>query len=255
MNILLNDIIQLSNAENTLKSPMLSDTTYINNQLTINLDNARRINSIGIGNVDYEELNIIDGGSADSIYLNYIDGGKADTIFNNSIGLPILIITFNDVNNTVYKLNYIGSGLYMLPKTIIVSIIKIQTTVKYIGRIGAGLAINIPTTFTKEPSFCSTSEPRFTLSGQVINGIGGYNFKMLSLDSRYRINSNAMNEMVNGYKYISKGYPFFIDLTDESYKLPYSKLYAIDTNQQNFGFESGINKYLYSRRFMFKECF
>ena len=142
-----------------------------------------------------------------------------------------------------------------MPKTITATKMIINSSMNYIGRIGAGLAINIPTAIAKEPTFCSTAEPRITLSGQVINGIGGYNFKMLSLDSRYKIDEFAMNEIVNGYKYISMGYPFFIDLTVESYKLPFNKLYAIDTNQQNFGFESGINKYLYSRRFVFKECF
>jgi len=107
----------------------------------------------------------------------------------------------------------------------------------------------------KEPAYCSTANPRMTLSGQVIHGAGGYNYRTISLDSRYKIDSFAMNEIENGYKYISKGYPFFIDLTDESYKLLFNKFYGIDSNQQQMSFESGIRRFLYSRRFEFRECF
>ncbi|MCL2294479.1 MAG: hypothetical protein FWC36_06420 [Spirochaetes bacterium] len=97
--------------------------------------------------------------------------------------------------------------------------------------------------------------PRYTLSGQVIPGAGGYNYKRLSLDSRYKIDEFAIKEIQAGYTYIGMGYPFFIDLTTESYKLPFSKLYANETSQQNMSFESGVNKYLYSKRWNFEERF
>ena len=75
------------------------------------------------------------------------------------------------------------------------------------------------------------------------------------MDSRYKIDELAMGEIKEGCKYIAMGYPFFIDLRDEAYKLPFSKLYAIDNSQQQFGFEGGIRRFLYSRRWQFRECF
>jgi len=156
-----------------------------------------------------------------------------------------------------YENNYINpeNGLYMLDKTYNnIEKIKITSNGK-IGRFAAGLARNIPTSIAKELTFCSTAEPRLTLSGQVIQGLGGYNYKTLSLDSRYKINEKIMNDILEAYPFIALGYPFFIDLSAEIYKLPIKRLYAVDKNQQNFGFESGVKKYLHSRRFVFQECF
>jgi len=147
------------------------------------------------------------------------------------------------------------NGLYLLDKKYN-NVEKIRLAINgKIGRFAAGVAHNIPTSIAKELTLCSTAEPRTALSGQVIQGLGGYNYKTLSLDTRYKINENIMNDINEAYKYISLGYPFFIDLTDEAYKLPIKKLYAIDTRQQSFGFEAGVKKYLHSRRWNFRECF
>jgi len=151
-------------------------------------------------------------------------------------------------------LKFTENGLYLL-KTQTVSQLLIVTDATFIGRIAAGIATRIGTAVAKEPAFASTSAPRRTLSGQVVMGLGGYNYRTLSLDSRYRVDEKAMSEMAEGYPHIAKGYPFFIDLSDEAYKLPFSKLYAIDSNQQQFGFEGGIRRFLYSRRWQFRECF
>jgi FlaG/FlaF family flagellin (archaellin) len=208
---------------------MLSEiTNVINNTITINLDKSREINSIGIGNA------ILDNASDPSFNITFYNG----------------VVQVNS-----FSFTYIDNGLYIMPGTALANRIVIDTNAKTIGRVGAGLCVDIPTAIAKEPAFCSTSEPRITLSGQVVAGRGGYNYKTVSLDSRYKINSFAINEIKNGYKYIGMGYPFFIDLSVENYKLPFSKFYGIDTNQQNISFESGIKKYLYSRRFEFKECF
>jgi hypothetical protein len=255
MRILFNDIIQYSDATENLKSPLLSEITEINNTLTINLNEPRQINSVGIGNVDNEDTKIYDGWKADAIYNDVIDGGKANTSFTDILESSRFKIVFNDIRNTEFTFYYNGSGLYVMPKTITASRMTINTKVKIIGRIGAGIAINIPTSIAKEPTYCSTSSYRKTLSGQIIIGAGGYNYRQVSLDSRYKIDSLAMREIENGRKYIGLGYPFFIDLKDENYKLPFSKFYGIDSNQQKLGFESGIKKYLYSRRFDFTECF
>jgi hypothetical protein len=107
----------------------------------------------------------------------------------------------------------------------------------------------------KEPGWNSTAEPRVTLSGQVIEGRGGYTYRTLSLDSRYQITEEAVKELEAGYKYTGMGYPFFINLEKEAYKLPYDKLYAEESGQRAFSMESGILKYRYSRRFEFSERF
>ena len=220
MKILLNDILQYSDAPEPLKSPMLSERTSINETI-INLDKNRQINAIGIGNTDGTSFDII----------------------------------FNDAANTTFTFRFIGNGLYCMDSIISASKIRINTNATYVGRIGAGLGIHIPTSIAKEPGFVSTAEPRITLSGQVINGLGGYNYRILSLDSRYKIDEVAMNEIQEGYNTIGAGFPFFIDLTDESYKLPFSKFYATEIDQKKMSFEGGIRKYLYSRRWYFEEKF
>jgi hypothetical protein len=217
MKILFNDIIQYSNAPNELKSPMLSDTT-IESYFIIALDKPREINAIGIGNTN-------------------------GTVFD------ILL------DDNQFDINFSRNGLYCLDKKITASKITISTNGTFIGRFGAGLGINIPTAVAKEPAFLSTSEPRVTLSGQLIQGLGGYNYRSISLDSRYKINELAMKEIEEGYQFIGMGYPFFIELSAESYKLPFDKLYATEKNQNKLSFESGVRKYLYSRRWDFDERF
>ena len=219
MKILFNDIIQYSNAHETLKSPMLTDYYNVASDILIILDRTRAINSIGIGNTNAAFFNI----------------------------------TFD--NGVVFNFNFTNSGLYPMSRPVTTSRIIINTNATYIGRIGAGIGIRIPTSIRKEPGFASTSVPRYTLSGQVIPGLGGYNYRTLSLDSRYKLNLESMKEIEEGYNFIGRGYPFFIDLSDESYKLTYDKLYATDKNQNKLSFESSVFKPLFSRRWDFEERF
>lgn len=215
MRIIFNDKIQESNASKELKSPMLTDYFKINGNIIINFNDLQTIDSIGIANTD---------------------------------GTYFLI-------NGNININFTENGLYPLNSELIINTLSIKTNATYIGRLGAGIGVNIPTAVAKEPAFHSTNKPRQTLSGQAIAGVGGYNYKTISLDSRYKINETAFNEIKNGYKYIGMGYPFFIDLSDESYKLPFKKLYAIETSQLSMSFEGGIQKYLYSKRWNFEEKF
>jgi len=222
MKILFNDVIQYSDAPKSLKTPALADKYYIlNGGFTIKLDKPRRINSIGLGNTN-------------------------GTYFN---------ITFNDDKNTVFYVNYDGNGLYVKQNTVTADEITVETDASFLGRFGAGIGCNIPTAITKEPAFASTAEPRITLSGQVMEGRGGYNYRALSLDSRYKINKEIIDEIKEGYMAIGMGYPFFIDLTDESYKLPFNKLYANEKTQRSMTFQSGVRRYLYSKKFDFEERF
>ena len=216
MRILFNDLVQQSDCPAALKSPALSDAFSVSESITISLDGTRQINCIGIGNTD---------------------------------------ATYFTVNG--HAINFTESGLYLLPAVfpLEASSLEIETDASYIGRLGAGLAMRIGTSVRKEPSYNSTAEPRTTLSGQVIPGRGGHIFRAVSLDSRYKIDEAMMNEIKDGYRYISMGYPFFINLEDEAYKLPFDRLYAIDRNQMAMSFESGVARFLYSRRWDFEERF
>jgi len=225
MRILFNDVIQYSNAPRELKSPMLSETYNITNFLRIVFDKPVFINCFGFGNA-----NITHGSGTSEIEIEFDDNeGEYFEAPKNGLYMSFY------AGKTVNSITVIGNG--------------------YIGRFAAGRAIHIPTSIPKEPGFASTSEPRVTLSGQTIPGLGGYNYRTLSLDSRYKIGELAMNEIQEGYNAIGAGYPFFIDLTDESYKLPFTKLYAAERSQRQMSFEGGINKYSYSRRWQFEERF
>jgi hypothetical protein len=221
MKILFNDVIQYSDAPKEIKTPALSEVCFVEDLPVINLDKQHDINAVGIGNTD----------------------GKNFTI------------TFNDNNNTAFDFQFTHNGLYVMDKTVIASQITITTDATFIGRLGAGYGTDIPTAVAKEPSFNSTAEPRTTLSGQEIPGAGGYIFRTVSLDSRYKIDKKTMKEIENGYKIIGSGYPFFIDLSDEAYKLLFNKFYACERNQRQMSFEGGIRCFLYSRRFEFEERF
>jgi hypothetical protein len=219
MRILFNDVIQYSDAPDAVKSPALSHASAV--PAVITLDRPRPVNAIGIGNTD-------------GAYF---------------------AIAFDDDDGTVFNLPFTDNGLYIMPKTITASAIAIATDAAFAGRIAAGLGVEICTSIPKEPGWRSTSEPRVTLSGQVVPGRGGYNYRTLSLDSRYGIGPEAVAELTAGWKYTGMGYPFFISLETESYKLPYSRLYAEENSQRSMGFEGGIRKYRYSRKWDFTERF
>jgi hypothetical protein len=85
----------------------------------------------------------------------------------------------------------------------------------YIGRFGTGYAVNLKTAIPKEPTLASTNKPRTTLSGQTIEGLGGYNYWRISVDTRYKIDKDKLNSIIEGYKVLSKGYPMFILFDDE----------------------------------------
>jgi len=257
MKILFNDIIQNSDAARELKSPALSDLFKINRPIEINFDKLYQVNSIGIGNTDgtYFFISLIgfiniDGGGVRTINIDFIyDNLGADAkVFD-------LNIDAGHADKNEREVYFTGNGLYILNKTYTVYKILITTDATYIGRLAAGIACNIPTAVAKEPSYVSTSEPRITLSGQVIAGAGGYNYRTISLDSRYKITNEIFKEIEAGYKYIGMGYPFFIDLSDESYKLLFNKFYGNERNQRSMTFQSGVRKFLYSRRFEFEERF
>jgi hypothetical protein len=224
MNILFNDINQFSDAPKELISSSLADYYDNPTELEIMLNEPLIINCIGIGYMD-----------SSSIQLDLIDA--------------------NDDSYTEI-INFQNNGLYLLSKEYNdVKEIDITFSSSYIGRLALGTAVNLRTSIPKEPTLVSTSKPRVTLSGQVIDGLGGYNYWRVSLDTRYKINNDKLNEIIKGFPSLSKGIPLFVSFEEEINRLPFNRLYVNDTNQQQLSFESSINKNLFSRRFIFEERF
>jgi hypothetical protein len=215
-----------------------------------------------------------DGGHANDYYDETWDGG--DALSNNkTIEIKLLepsTINCYGVGNTNSKLigiylidtfdnvydekhSFDKNGLYMLSQEYEnIKQINIMFSGTHIGRIGAGYAINLKTAVPKEPTLISTAKPRVTLSGQSILGLGGYNYWSISLDTRYKIDKDKLNNIIAGYPLLSKGYPMFISFNNEE-KLPIKRMYGAEKNQQELGFESSINKPLYSRRWVLEERF
>jgi hypothetical protein len=148
--------------------------------------------------------------------------------------------------NGLYFLNYEYTGI---------SSISINYYGSYIGRLALGRSVNLKTSIPKEPTLVSTKSPRVTLSGQVIEGLGGYDYWRVSLDTRYKIDNEKLEEIIKGFPSLSKGLPMFVSFEDEKDRLPFKRLYVNDTSQQSIGFESSINRPLFSRRWVFEERF
>jgi hypothetical protein len=214
-----------------------------------------------------------DGGHAGSLFDETFDGGDAfwTKEFEITLHKPSIINCFGtgntdskligiyliDTSDTVYYERHIftGNGLYMLKKEYEnIRQINLVFSGTRIGRFGTGYAVNLKTSIPKEPTLVSTNKPRVTLSGQSIFGLGGYNYWRISVDTRYKIDRDKLDNIIEGYKVLSKGYPMFISFEDEK-KLPINRMYGNDTNQQQLGFESSINKPLFSRRWIFEERF
>jgi len=240
---LFNDVIQNSDAPPELKSAALAESVDIDGVITITFPQTVSISAIGVGNTDGTKFSIY----ADH-YQPLVTQDETNIITNDEIEIYV-----NYRNK--FDFDFYGNGLYCLGKTVFADNIIITTDAHYIGRIAAGLGVSIGTSVAKQLGWNSSSKPRTTLSGQVITGAGGHNYRTLSLDTRYKMGPKATEELASGYKFIGLGYPFFIDLADEKYKLPHSKLYATEQNQRAFSMEGGVASFLYSKRFEFTEAF
>ena len=248
MIILFSDLIQESDAAQALKTPALSDTLNLTYPLVINFPEPVEISAVGIGNTDGRFFDFAFIGTDDRGILSTQAGENIITDSGFALGVTSTV-------ETAINIIYEGAGLYPLGVNLSVKKIIITSDASFIGRLGAGRGVKICTSVAKQPGWNSTSEPRITLSGQIVPGAGGYNYRTLSLDSRYKMGPEAIREIIDGYKEIGLGYPFFIDLTTESYKLPYSKLYATENNQREWVMEGGIMQFLYSYRYQFREAF
>ena len=268
MKVLFDDVVQKSNAPASLKSPALADRFAYSGPVAITFDFPRHIDAAGIGYTDAKNIKLtwtaVDGLVLDNMLAATPAGDfEADVFGGNLYDRPDdFVCVFSPdfppgasgLNETA--INCYENGLYEIPP-LTASAVTVECDGSYIGRFAAGKAVSLGTSIAKEPSFNTTEENRKTLSGQIIPGAGGYDFRSVGLDTRYKIGGNAMREIKSAYpKQIAKGFPFFLLLDSEAKRLPFFRLYAKDKSTDKFGFESGAHgRYLFSRKFEFEECF
>jgi hypothetical protein len=220
MKILINDILQSSDAPEALISPALADT-WEGTGITVTLDASRTFDCVGIGYTD-----------ATAVTVN---------------GTEITIPTVSPYPDS-YK-----NGLFVLPSQTDDEVV-ISHDGTYIGRLALGTSRSIYASPSREPGFYTTSEPRVTAAGQVIAGAGGYSGRRIDLDFRYKIDRDIFQDIQDAYaSQVSKGFPFFLYFDKETGRMPWTRLYASTDN--NLLFQSSVNRFLYSRRFAFTERF
>jgi hypothetical protein len=214
-----------------------------------------------------------DGGNANSTFDEIWDGGHVfntgEFIINlnkpsaiNSYGAArtnsaaVGIYLIDTSNNIFYEaFPFTRNGLYVMERDYEnIKQIRLVFSGTYISRVGVGKSVNLRTAVPKEPTLISTAKPRVTLSGQSIEGLGGYNYWRISVDTRYKFDKDDFNNLIESFPVLSKGYPMFISFDTET-KLPIDRMYGNDINQQSLSFESSINRPLYSRRWIFEERF
>jgi hypothetical protein len=188
---------------------------------------------------------------SDDYYFSGITYGKGKFV---AVAQGADKVTITELSISPITIPLTENGLYLLPE-LKTNHISISCDGSYIGRLALGRAVNLKTSIPKEPTLVSTNSPRVTLSGQVIEGLGGYNYWRVSLDTRYKIDNDKLNEIIKAFPLLSKGLPMFVSFEDEKDRLPFERLYVTDTSQQELSFESSINKNLFSRRWIFEERF
>jgi len=214
MRILLLDQIQTSNAPDPLKSPALADK-WTGTSLTIDLGGQKQVNAIGIGYTDARNVTIAIGEA----------GAASQTI------------------------KYIDSGLYTIDKRE-GSTVKVTIDGTYIGRLGLGLAHDIPISPRREPGYIDP-KPRETVSGQLLPPVGEVSRRRISVDVRYRITAGMIADLSAAS--MGRSFPYFILFDKETNWIPWQRLYARDKSKG--ALQSSINGMLFSRKFDFVECF
>jgi hypothetical protein len=268
MTILFKDAMQTSNLPGILKTGALSEKYIFKNDengFVVDFPLPVYIDCMGIGYTDGSFFKaafagfdgwMLDGATAltnTSEYLYRMDGGGAyESDYAYLLGGE-REAWHSGFEQVVY---FRENGLYKLERPVITKRVTITTNASYIGRLGMGRGVTLGTALAKEPAFNSSVKTRLTLSGQTLPGIGGYSYRSVVLDTRYKIGEAEMYEIKHAYKdQIGPGLPFFISFEEEARRLPFIRMYAIDKKNDSVSFESGVNRFLFSRKFDFEECF
>ena len=176
-------------------------------------------------------------------------------------------IRLNNSAGLTYEIPYMENGLYLLPNTAYAMAFQWLTPsgasapAKF-GRIGMGMARRISTAVSKPLAYHSSLTPEFDGAGAAVVPRGNFRYRTLSLECRYPFTKTDMEDIQAAYLHggLGDGMPLFFDLTDEAYKLPLSKLYALDQNIDNFAFAnergrvSGADPVHFSHTFDLREC-
>jgi hypothetical protein len=244
MKILINDILQSSDAPEALISPSLSDTYTVDGELEVNIPVGTGADCIGVGNTDASYITV----NGEMIELDRTD--LNGLYFLPAGTIPDYDIILGDVETDMY-LGDVSTDMVLgdVQQTVTISI-----SGTYIGRLALGTSRSIYASPSREPGFYTTSEPRVTAAGQVIAGAGGYSGRRIDLDFRYKIDRDIFQDIQDSYaSQISKGFPFFLYFDKETGRMPWTRLYASTDN--NLLFQSSVNRFLYSRKFAFTERF
>jgi hypothetical protein len=215
MKILFNDFVQKSNAPRELKSAALAER-WNGKTVTISFGTIKEIDCFGIGNTD---------------------------------------ATWIQINGVTYTLGTASdkSGLYSIASQS-TQTVSISHNGTYIGRFACGKSRFLGVAPSREPKWKSTNENRRTLSGQILPGAGGYFYREIDVDVRYKIDSEIIADIQDAYqRQIGKKYPLFILFDCETHRIPFLRLYgSID---EDIVLQSGVNRMLYSKKFSFREEF
>jgi hypothetical protein len=230
MKILIYDkMIDAVGAPDEIKSPGLADIYTGVVPFTVQLAEYGVINCVGVGYTDATEVTVSNGVDTRTVNITkpapYHNGlYLIDAIYPIDTEYPEMIISHNGT---------------------------------FIGRIGIGEYRTLGTNPTKEIGFYSSEENRETLSGQVIPGAGGYGGRRFEADVRYKIDFPVYSDTEKAYtNQIAKGYPYFLNLTEELHKLPENMRYFYAQDKgSGILFQSSTYKFLYSYKFSFYEKF
>ena len=260
MRILFNDVLQDSDAPEKLISPSLAEK-WTGNDQPISLSESQLVNSVGIGNTDATRIQIstsysgIESGLLSENANELTSGLLAEVATPTNSGLlsqPAIkddLIFFRDSSNTPFNNN----GLYLIAAQNIKDF-SLSHNGTYIGRFAMGYSPLLGASPSNEPGFFTTNNNRETLSGQVIPGAGGYSGRQIQVDFRYKITEDIYRLIERSYQgQLSKQYPLFMLFDKELHRMPYERLYA--KTDANLLFQSAVNRFLYSRKFKFKEAF
>ena len=242
MKILIDDIIQNSDAPDELKSPSLADTYTNGSTIEINVPVGSDIDCIGIGNTDASfvtingELVTLDITEKTGLYL-------IDTVIDYDIIL-------GDVSTDMY-LGDVSTDIILGD---VQSPVTIEISGTYVGRIALGKYRDLYPSPAREPGFYTTQKPRVTASGNVVEGAGGVSGRELNLDFRYKFTLDIFNDIESAFStQIAKGFPFFLYFDKETQWISWLRIYGRDTNRMLF--QSSVNRFLYSKRMKLIEAF
>lgn len=258
MRVLFYDHLQDSNAPAALLSGALADT-WTGTSAVITLPAAVDVDCVGIGNTDATQVTL-------QISSHIADGAAPclgdDSVVSEAAGPwePGSEQTasgpgeFDSEVVTISEPGSIANGLYKLSQTYTLSELTLSHNGTYIGRLALGMGVVLGCSPSREPGLWSTSEPRRTLSGQVVQGAGGVTGREIQVDVRYKIDHAAWLEIEAGHAQFGTGLPLFVLFDDETARFPWLRLYASTDNEMTFQ-SSVMGQRLYSRQFKFLEAF